>query len=280
MSSAPSLAALGELCMAICHDVRGPLATAGAAIEMLARQGGHVTEPSPQLELELGLGAAPTDSRAGRGDDARHLVDIARSSLAQAEDLLAALPGMVAAPPAARLAPLALDDVVAAAGRDVACELRLAGGRIRVDGPLPWVLGDGERLRIALRNLLRNAIRHRRSAAAVEIRIATRAARRAGRCTLLVSDNGGGIPREERERVFAPLYRAGASAGSGIGLSIARHAVEASGGRLALGPAARGGACFALTLRLPGSAFSANRAWPGSAPAASPAASSGRRRGS
>lgn len=216
---------LERLCVALCHDLRGPVATAGAALHRL----------SHRLPREEG--------------DLPNLIDIARRSIAKADELLTSLPALLAREAEARLDAVALDDVVETVRGDVEVELRLAGGTIEVRGRMPVVQGDAERLRVALRNLVRNALQHRR--AEVPARVTLRAWRRGSTWTLTLSDNGAGIPRHERERVFAPLQRGSqaSSAGSGLGLAIARDAVEACGGTLALAARAGTGASFAITLR-------------------------------
>jgi signal transduction histidine kinase len=216
---------LERFCVALCHDLRGPVATAGAAIHRLA----HATPAEP--------------------DDFSRLLEIARQSLAKADELLTSLPILLARERAQRLFAVALDVLVDTVRSDVEFELRLAGARFEVRGRLPRVLADPERLRIALRNLLRNAIQHRRPGAALAITL--RAWRRGERWTLTLSDNGSGIPRAEQAHVFAPLGRAAGatSPGSGLGLSLARQAIEACGGSIALSSRPGVGASFAITLR-------------------------------
>ena len=63
--------------------------------------------------------------------------------------------------------------------------------------------------------------------------------REPGRAVVEVSDDGPGIPEAELERVFEPFHRLEASrnratGGVGLGLTIARRAVEAEGGTLRL----------------------------------------------
>jgi len=73
--------------------------------------------------------------------------------------------------------------------------------------------------------------------------------------TVLVTDEGPGIPSSQRERVFEPFYRVdnritSGVAGTGIGLAIARRLARRHGGDLELVPIERG-ACFRLTLHTP-----------------------------
>jgi len=224
-STADPGVAVERFCVALCHDLRGPVATAGAALHRLA----HAIDADPG-----------------------GLVEIARQSLAKADELLTSLPALLARDDDARLAALALDEVVAQVRDDVAFELRLAGATFEVRGRLPSVLGDRDRLRIALRNLVRNAIQHRRPEQ--PLRVTLRAWRRGDTWTLTLSDNGTGIPRRERARIFAPLQRGSGATrgGSGLGLAIARQAIEACGGSIAVSTRAGAGASFAITLRAAG----------------------------
>jgi len=97
------------------------------------------------------------------------------------------------------------------------------------------VRGDPVLLRQALLNLVDNAIKY--SPAQATIRIV--AAQNASSAVVEVIDQGPGIPAEYRDRVFEPFCRldparASDTGGAGLGLFIARRAVEAHGGRLEL----------------------------------------------
>lgn len=93
------------------------------------------------------------------------------------------------------------------------------------------VEGDAVALRELFANLVTNAIRY--TQAGGEIRIA--AAAESSGVTVRVSDNGPGIPEDERERVFEPFFRGKAQRavpGDGLGLPIARRIARAHGGDL------------------------------------------------
>ena len=70
--------------------------------------------------------------------------------------------------------------------------------------------------------------------------------------TVDVIDSGGGIDAAVRERIFDRFYRAGGvvggTPGAGLGLSIAKGAVEANGGRLTLTASGAGGSTFRIAL--------------------------------
>jgi signal transduction histidine kinase len=64
---------------------------------------------------------------------------------------------------------------------------------------------------------------------------------------LFFADNGPGIPAEAQQKIFEPFYTTKAStAGSGLGLSVARDLIERHGGTLQLEPDRQPGACFVL----------------------------------
>jgi two-component system sensor histidine kinase KdpD len=100
---------------------------------------------------------------------------------------------------------------------------------VSIDPDIPLITADAAQLERALVNVADNAARHAGSEA-VDVR-----ARRTGpRVVIRVTDCGGGIPRDELERIFEPFHRVSGepSAGSGLGLAITRGFIEANGGRV------------------------------------------------
>jgi signal transduction histidine kinase len=65
-----------------------------------------------------------------------------------------------------------------------------------------------------------------------------------------VTDQGPGIPEEDRRRVFEPFVLGENSDGTGLGLAIAAAIVQAHGGRISIDDAPGGGT--AVTMELPG----------------------------
>ncbi len=111
---------------------------------------------------------------------------------------------------------------------------RLPGRSITVDAPddLPLIPADYARIDQVLSNLIENAAAYAPPASPIMV---TAGAERAG-ISVRVRDQGPGIPRAERERVFEPFYRGaateGLASGSGLGLAICRGIVEAHGGSI------------------------------------------------
>lgn len=113
----------------------------------------------------------------------------------------------------------------------------------------PWCIGDRLVLRQALINLVDNAIKYAPAGGRIRVRVANEA----DGATLEVSDTGPGILPERQHRIFDRFYRgahdhSGESSGVGLGLAIAKWAVEANLGTLSYEPAEGGGATFRITL--------------------------------
>jgi signal transduction histidine kinase len=129
---------------------------------------------------------------------------------------------------------------------------------VRVAPDLPDVPMDAEALKQALSNLLDNAMKY--SAERRCIRVAAR--REEGGVAVEVADEGIGVPPSERERIFEKFYRIGRSEtqgrrGSGVGLALVKHIVEAHRGRVTVDAVPGGGSRF--TLHLPGEPLSPRR---------------------
>jgi two-component system OmpR family sensor kinase len=106
---------------------------------------------------------------------------------------------------------------------------------------------DPRLLARAVGNLLGNARRY------ADARVQLRAARTSDGVTITVEDDGLGIPADEREQVFAPFYRLDrsrdrATGGFGLGLAIARKAVQLHGGSLVVQDGELKGASMVITL--------------------------------
>ena len=127
-----------------------------------------------------------------------------------------------------------------------------AQGRLEVicEGTDFWVDGDAEQIALVLGNLVSNAVKYGRSEIDLKLIVALRASRR--EVSIVVTDNGPGIPHSQREQVFQKFFRAeqaGNGQGSGLGLYICRSIVEAHGGRIWIGARYKKGARIGFAFR-------------------------------
>jgi signal transduction histidine kinase len=114
----------------------------------------------------------------------------------------------------------------------------VSGGRVR---------GRQDALARTVRNLVDNACRHAESRVVVTVRTLD------DTVELVVSDDGPGIPAEDRERVFERFTRldegrARDAGGMGLGLAVVKSTVERSGGRVTIEDAAPHGARFVVQI--------------------------------
>ena len=118
-----------------------------------------------------------------------------------------------------------------------------------VEPGLPDVEADSEALGQALLNLVNNAIKYSR-----ETRSLVLAVRGASDKVLIsVTDRGIGVPKAEQRKIFEKFYRGEASLvhetkGSGLGLSLVEHIMEAHGGSVEIESAPGKGSTFTLVL--------------------------------
>jgi len=211
------------------HEIRTPAAIIRASAEVLDREG-LVMEGGRPLVADV---VSEADRLGRLVDDLLALDASDRGALSldrRVVDLRA-----LAGDTTTRARPLAAERGVTLAGPD--------------EGPPIAVDVDPDRLVQSLLVLLDNAMRHSPSGGTVTV--ATE--RGGGHAVLSVADEGPGIPRDARERVFEPFARLPGAAGSkgsgsGLGLAIARRIVELHGGTLAVDDAPGGGARFILAL--------------------------------
>jgi signal transduction histidine kinase len=109
------------------------------------------------------------------------------------------------------------------------------------------IQGDPDRIAQILANLLDNAVRY--SAPGSPIGVALTVV--GNEAQVRVTDRGVGVPEDERERIFAPFYRASRTRdipGTGLGLHISRRIAEQHHGRLWLESTSESGSVFVVGL--------------------------------
>jgi two-component system sensor histidine kinase CpxA len=191
----------------ISHELRSPLARLGVAVE-LARGGGDMEAALNRVEKE--------------SDRLNVLVgELIQVTRAEGD------------PEGLATEPVRVDDLVRIIADDVHIEAERRHVELVLDLNEAEIQGSPELLRRAIENIVRNAIRYSPEASTVEVRL-----RQAGaRLKLSVRDFGAGVPEESLAHIFDPFYRVEkdrgrTSGGVGLGLAIARRAVELHHGQL------------------------------------------------
>jgi two-component system OmpR family sensor kinase len=120
---------------------------------------------------------------------------------------------------------------------------------VRADGPVP-VVGDRERLRQLVDNLLANVRAHTPTSAGADLRVEATAD---GTALLEVADEGPGLSDEQRTKVFERFYRVDSSrsrdaGGAGLGLAIVAAIATAHGGEVEVESTPGSGATFRVRL--------------------------------
>jgi signal transduction histidine kinase len=146
-----------------------------------------------------------------------------------------------------------LDDVVRSAAKAMEYSLSQLGFSLIIssDESEPTLLADPNALTQAILNLLGNAMKYSGEARAIEMRVGTRD----NEAFVDVVDHGIGIPREEQARIFERFARVQSAetagiAGTGLGLALALHVVEAHRGRIAVVSDRGRGSTFSVRLPL------------------------------
>jgi len=217
-----------ELLADVAHELRTPLATIGGYMEGLTDQ---TLAPEPEVFLRL-------------SGDVRRLQRLV-SDLEELSRLEAAAFEL-------KLSPVAAEAVIEAAVARLRPQAEDKGLELRVQttSPLPPARIDPDRVQQVLLNLIGNAIQYTPPPG----RITVRAQRRGAWVQIDVADTGTGIAPEHLPHIFERFYRVDRSrartgGGSGLGLTIARHLVDAHGGRIWVeSPGPGRGATFSFTL--------------------------------
>jgi two-component system sensor histidine kinase CpxA len=185
----------------ISHELRSPLARLGVAVE-LARGGGNPEAAFDRIEREA--------------DRLNMLVgELLQVTRAEGD------------PAGLATEPVRLDELV----RVIVDDAHIEAERHKIDLDLhvceAEMEGNPELLRRAIENIVRNAIRYSPEGGRVEVEL-----KRAGSTyRIAVRDFGSGVPEEALVHIFDPFYRVEkdrgrTSGGVGLGLAIARRAVE------------------------------------------------------
>lgn len=147
--------------------------------------------------------------------------------------------------------PISLSSLVDESLKDFTSEAATKGMHIRYTPPSTavMVIGDAEKLRIVIHNLLENAIKYGAHDTDIVLRLYVDDAQ----ALLTVTDSGITVPSSEQLRMFEKFFRATTARdfpGVGLGLYASKHIVERHGGTLTFVSTPETGTTFTLTLPL------------------------------
>jgi signal transduction histidine kinase len=207
----------------VAHDLRGPLTTINLAVSALTSS----------------------------GDRAEWNAAVLRRAVARMEAMIRDL--LMLSRISARVAGAACqtENVAAQAGEDLAPLVDAVGGVLTVEAAPGKVTCNEGLLRQVLWNLGENAVKYRRAGVQLYVQIRGRVLPNA--YELSVSDNGAGMTPSEVRHACEPFFRgkdAHSTPGVGLGLSIVKRVIEASGGSIAVVSIAGQGTTFIIHLPL------------------------------
>lgn len=205
-----------------------------------ARHKRFVADAAHELRTPIAILNTRLESLSPGPDKTRLLEDAARLGTL-AEQLLDIQRLDRCGHPFTRLNLVAVAQSVAA---DLAPLAIAAGYELALDAPATPIetIGDAAALERALTNLVQNAIQHGPRRGTIGIRVFSPA-------SIEVTDEGAGIPADQREQVFEPFYRlTPLDRGAGLGLNMVREIVQLHGGHVSVADGPEGGACFRMTL--------------------------------
>jgi two-component system OmpR family sensor kinase len=215
------IAAREELLRDVSHELRSPLARLRLAADLACSGRGDRKRLFDRIEREVEridamIGQILHFSRVGAG-----------RPLGQDQVELAQL----------------LEEIV----EDAQIEADNRGVAIRLVADNPGhARGDRSKLRSAIENVLRNALRHAPPGSEVVARLE----RVSDGIRIEVRDKGPGVQIADADWIFEPFHRGDGSEGTGLGLAITRRIMELHGGHACAANGADGGLC--VELRLPG----------------------------
>jgi signal transduction histidine kinase len=208
--------------LAAAHELRTPLAVLQGRVELSLER-----ERTPEHYRESLSTVAATAQKLNRLVEG--LLTLARSH--------------------APITPIRLDlaDIALEVAESYRAEAKTNGQWLELELESAPVLGDPESLRLAVSNLMRNAIKYGVQDGWIWLRSGTKS----GQAMLEVCDDGPGVPNDDLERLRRPFQRGKglqSVSGSGLGLALVNAVAEQNGGRLELSRAIEGGLCARIVM--------------------------------
>lgn len=119
----------------------------------------------------------------------------------------------------------------------------------KINNNIPETVGDPERIKMVIENLINNSIKYSFNRGKIEIKLY-----KEGESIIFsVKDNGAGIPIEQQSRVFEKFFRSDNAVkyqteGTGLGLYIAKSIIDQSGGEIWFDSVENSGSIFSFSL--------------------------------
>ncbi|MFN7974443.1 MAG: ATP-binding protein [Acidobacteriota bacterium] len=222
------LASFGQLAAGMAHEINNPLASAVA-------------------NIQVALESLRARARAGIVEDGVvEAIEDTRTSLERVRRIVRELGQYAERHQTTGAVPLGpLLHVNALIARDESARPDVELGLLA--GELPTVHADPEKLAIALRSILRNAVEASPRRGRVEIAVSSIESM----ARIVITDDGPGVPEEHRSRIFDPFFttkRPGPHVG--LGLSLAYSLVRGMGGDIDLRNVAGHGCSFVVSVPL------------------------------
>jgi len=219
-----------EFVLTASHELRSPLTSVQGFAELLMLERDKLdSKQADTVEIIL--------------DNTRHLVRLLNDLL----DLARSDAGRLTIKPALTgVAPLVEDAVRTMRSQTEAADQTL---RSEIEGELPPINVDRDRIRQVLVNLLTNAHEYSPEGATIEVT----AVHRNTAIEIAVSDDGPGMAEDQLEHIFERFTRGDAGltqhvGGTGLGLAISKSLVELHGGRIGADSAPGHGSTFRILL--------------------------------
>lgn len=218
----------------VSHEVRSPLARLQAAVGLLRRKYVNEVQTVERIEEEI----VRIDRLVG---DLLKLSRIEAGEMAGIEE------------------EVDLHELIAEIVADANFEAEGSGrSLIWNNGASAMLRGRPDILRVAVENIVRNALKH--APESRDITIETRLDSARSLYCIRVLDSGPGVAPEDLAKMFTPFFRSAQAAGTegyGLGLAIARRSIEAHGGSITAANRKEGGLSVAIELPLSRAAASA-----------------------
>jgi signal transduction histidine kinase len=217
---ADRMKALGELSAGLAHEIKNPLASIKASLDILFAE----------VSLE---------------PEKREFAEIVNKELNQLERIVSEFLQFARTPKVVR-EPCDLRDVAASLKTLCSKEASRHAVTIEIESApaLPEIRVDAPQLQQALLNVVLNGIQSMASGGTLTIELENLE----DQVRVRIRDDGPGVPAEARSQIFEPFFTTKAR-GTGLGLAIARKLIEAQSGEIHLDESSlSSGACFVITL--------------------------------